>query len=118
MPTKYSAETVLTDIEKIVRVWADNPTFTLGEVTLQNVQAKIAEARQKIDQLEDLRMQSTTLTNSLNERVSELAAIRTRGLSGFRAVFGPNSTQYKLAGGTPSSERHRPASKKGGSGKS
>jgi hypothetical protein len=114
MPTKYSIDAVLNDIERIVRVWTDNPTFTLGEVTLQNLQAKIVELRQKRDQLEALRMQLIALTNDLSEGAAELAGIRTRALSGYRAVYGPNSTQYELAGGTPASERKRAVRKGGG----
>lgn len=115
MPSKYSVDSVLTDIERIARVWADNPTFTLGEVTLQVLQAKIAAMQQKRDQLEDLRMQMTALTNDLNNKTAELAAIRTRALSGFRAVYGPDSTQYEQGGGTPTSERKRATRKKSGS---
>ena len=115
MPTKYSVDSVLTGCERIERVWADNPTFSLGEVTLQKLQAKIAETQQKRDQLETLRMQMTALTNDLNNGAGELAAIRTRALSGLRAVFGPNSTQYEQGGGTPTNERKRPKRKSGGS---
>jgi hypothetical protein len=114
MPSIYPIDIVLANIERIVRVWTDNPTFTLGEVTLQNLQAKIAEVRQKHEQLEALRMQVTALTNDLNRKVNELAAIKTRALSGYRAVYGPNSTQYELAGGTPASERKRAVRKGGG----
>lgn len=111
MPSRYSTDSVITDCERITRVWADNPTFSLGEVTLAGLQAKIAEARQKREQLETLRMQTTALSNELEERTTELASIRTRALSGFRAVFGPNSTQYEQAGGTRQSEVRRPARK-------
>jgi hypothetical protein len=113
MASKYSVDAVIEEIEKIARVWVDNPTFTLGEVTLQNLQAKITDAKQKREQLEDLRMQLTALTDDLNNIISILAGIRTRALSGYRAVYGPNSTQYKQAGGTPTSEHRRPARKNG-----
>jgi hypothetical protein len=115
MPTKYSIDSVLAGIERIARVWVDNPTFTLGEVTLQSLQANIVELRRKRDQVEDLRMQLTGHTNDLNTKTAELAAIRTRALSGLRATYGPNSTQYEQGGGTPSSERRRPSRKGGGS---
>lgn len=115
MPTKYSIDSVLAGIERIARVWADNPTFTLGEVTLQSLQAKIAELRQKREQVEDLRMQLTGHTNDLSTKVAEVAAIRTRALSGLRATYGPNSKQYEQGGGTPASERRRPSRKGGGS---
>jgi hypothetical protein len=114
MPTKHSADSVLAECERIARVWADNPTFTLGEVTLQSLQALIAEAREKRGRVEDLRMQLTGQTNDLNAMIAALAAIRTRALSGYRATYGPNSKQYELAGGTPPAERKRPSRKGGG----
>jgi DNA repair ATPase RecN len=113
---KYSVEAVLADTERIERVWTDNPTFTLGEVTLQNLKDKRAALRQKRDQLESLRMQVVALTNDLNSGAAELETIRTRALSGLRAVYGPNSTQYEQGGGTRTSERRRPSRKKNGDG--
>ena len=113
MPSKYPVEAVLADGERVVRVWMDNPTFTLGEVTLQSLQTKIASVRQKRDQLEALRMQVTALTNELNEAINDLASINTRAKSGVRAVYGPNSTQYEQVGGVRQSERKRPTRKNG-----
>ena len=115
MPNRYTIESVLTECDKIVRVWTDNPTFALGEITLAGLQAEIAGAREKRERLEALRMQLTALNNDLNEAASRLAAKRTRALSGLRAVYGPNSTQYEQGGGTRQSEKRR-TTRKGGSG--
>ncbi|MDT7543026.1 MAG: hypothetical protein QOE33_2930 [Acidobacteriota bacterium] len=118
MPTKYPVDTVLSNSERIARVWADNPTFTLGEVTLKSLQDKIASVREKRERLEGLKMQVTALSNELGGEISELAGIYTRGLSGLRAVYGPNSTQYEQGGGTRTDERRRAARKKNGDPKS
>ena len=112
MPTKYPFDSVLTDSEQIARVWTENPTFALNEITLAKLQTKISDARQKRDRIETLRTQLTALSNELNEQTAELASINTRSRSGFRAFFGPDSTQYEQAGGTRASERKRPAKKK------
>ena len=114
MPSRYKLDTVLADCERIARVWTDNPTFSLGEVTLAGFQGKITGARQKREQLATLRMQVAALSNELEEDTTELASIRTRALSGLRAVFGPNSTQYEQGGGTRQSER-RKSTRRGGS---
>lgn len=116
MARKYSVDAVLADTERIERVWTANPTFSLGEITLQSLKDKIATLRQKRDQLENVRMQAVALTNEVNASAGELDAIRTRALSGLRAVYGPNSTQYEQGGGTPTSERRRPSPKKKGGG--
>ncbi len=111
MPTKYSPDSVIADSEQITRVWAENPTFGLGEVTLVVLQSKIDELRQKRNQIEALRTELTAHLNELNEKTGQLADINTRARSGFRATYGPDSTQYEQAGGTRRSERKRPTKK-------
>ena len=112
MPGKYSFDSIIADSEQIARVWTENPTFPLGEVTLTDLQSKITAIRQKRDQVETLRMQSAALTNELNSLSAEMATIVSRARSGFRATYGPDSSQYEQAGGTRASERKRPKPKK------
>jgi hypothetical protein len=112
MPSKYNFNVTITESEQIARVWTDNPTFTLGEVTLANLLSKLLSVRQKRDQAETLRTQLTGITNELSEQIGELASINTRARSGFRAAYGPDSSQYEQAGGTRASERKRPSKKK------
>jgi hypothetical protein len=112
MPTKYPFDAVLSDSEQITRVWTDNPSFALGEITLPKLQTRITDARQKRDQIETLRTQLTALSNELTQQTNELASINTRARSGFRAFFGPDSTQYEQAGGTRASARKRHTPKK------
>ena len=112
MPGKYTFDSTVADSEQIARVWAENPTFTLGEITLAGLQSKIASVRQKRDQIETLRTQLTALSNELSEQIAEMASINTRARSGFRAIYGPDSSQYEQAGGTRASERKRPKPRK------
>lgn len=105
-------DAIIADGEQITRVWAENPSFTLGEITLPILQSKITSLRQKRDQVESLRTQMTALTNDLSAQSAEMTSINRRARSGFRAVFGPDSSQYEQVGGTRSSERRRRSSKK------
>jgi hypothetical protein len=111
MPSKYPLDTVLADSEQIVRVWTENPSFSLGEIKLTDLQSKITEVRVQHDQIETMRTQLTALSNELGSKTNELAGINTRARSGFRAVYGPDSSQYEQAGGTRQSERKRPTKK-------
>jgi hypothetical protein len=114
MPKGKSLDDVIAAAEKIVRVWEANPTFTLGDLTLVVFKAELDALREQRGQLEEARRQVTNLVNSTNEQGDKVNENITRALSGIRAVFGPDSTQYDEAGGTRRSERKTPKSKKGG----
>jgi hypothetical protein len=104
-------ESLLADAEQIERVWTANPSFSLGDITLAQFQTKITELRAARGKAEALRTQLTAAVNDANERSDDLAALVTRARSGFRAFYGPDSTQYEQAGGTRASDRKRPARK-------
>jgi hypothetical protein len=107
MPKNKTIDAILAEAEQIARVWANNPTFSLGELTLAQLQAKIASLRAKQTHLQDLRTQVTAATNDTNTEGDDVNALITRVRSGIRAVFGPDSNQYEQAGGTRQSERKR-----------
>lgn len=107
MPKNKTIDAILAEAEQIARVWADNPTFSLGELTLTQLQAKIASLRAKRDHVQDLRTQLTAATNDTNTEGDDVNSLITRIRGGIRAVFGPDSNQYEQAGGTRQSERKR-----------
>lgn len=104
-------DTVLAEAEQIARVWADNPNFVLGDLTLVQFQAMITDLRNLRSTTETLRTQLTAAINAANSKALAVTDAVTRARSGFRAFFGPDSTQYEQAGGTRRSERKRPARK-------
>lgn len=111
MAKSKSTDAILAEAEQIARVWAANPTFSLGDLTLAQFQAMTTDLRAKRDQTQQLRTQLTSLVNDTNAGGDAVSNIITRARSGFRAVFGPDSTQYEQAGGTRASERKRTARK-------
>jgi hypothetical protein len=114
MPRSKSLDDTIGEAEKIDRVWDANPTFSLGDLTREKFKTELGALRGARTQLEEAKRQVTNLSNSTNERAAVINSYITRALSGVRAVFGPDSTQYEEAGGTRSSERK--ASKKKGPG--
>lgn len=114
MPRWKSFEVILDEADKIDRVWDANPTFALGDLTREKFKEELSALREKRGELEEAKRQVTNLTNLTNEKAESVTANITRALSGIRAVFGPDSTQYEEAGGTRSSERKSPKTKKGG----
>ncbi|MCA1593968.1 MAG: hypothetical protein LC754_15215 [Acidobacteria bacterium] len=112
MTRSQSLDDVIASAEKIVRVWEANPTFTLGEVTLAKFKAGLDDLRDSRTQTEEARRRVTELVNATNGKTEDVSGITTRALSGIRAVYGPDSSQYEEAGGTRSSERKKKAASK------
>jgi hypothetical protein len=96
---------MLSDGEQLVRVWTANPTFSMGETTLQTVQDMLADLRLKKTELEEARTLLTRLVDAANDKVREVNQTLVRARYGVRATFGPDSTQYGQVGGTRLSER-------------
>ncbi|MDT7690005.1 MAG: hypothetical protein QOE46_2764 [Acidobacteriota bacterium] len=112
MAKGQSLDAVIAAAERIVRMWEANPTFSLGEVTLATFKASLEELRALKAHGEELRTQLATVTNNTDAKRAEVNSISTRAVSGVRAVFGPDSNQYEEVGGTRSSERKKPSTKK------
>ena len=63
------------------------------------------------DKTRDRFRRGVALKNKRDALASELSELVTRTKSGFRAIYGPDSTQYEQAGGTRKSERAKPTRK-------
>jgi hypothetical protein len=100
-------DAILAEGEQIVRVWEANPTFTLGEITLPKLKEMLEDLRTSRKLTDETRTLLTRLINETNGKAKGITAVVTRALSGFRAQFGPNSSQYEQAGGTRSDERKK-----------
>lgn len=96
---------VLESAAKIKATWTSNPTFKLGDITLAtftDLFDKVAEAEATID---GKRHELQGLLDQRDDNARSLQELTSRSLSGFRAVYGPDSAQYDQAGGTRRSER-------------
>jgi hypothetical protein len=109
MPRKVAVDKALNDAEKILRVWEANPTFTVGEITLAKFRAQVETLRSQRAKVETKKTELIAESNALNDQAVGVSDVNTRALSGIRADFGPNSTEYEQAGGTRTDERRRPA---------
>jgi hypothetical protein len=109
-----SLDSVIEGAEKVIRVWEENPTFSLGEITLVKLKDMLEELKTLRTQRDNLRAELGSVTNDLDDKRGEVTGVVSRALSGVRAVFGPNSNQYEKAGGTRPVDRKKPKSKKGG----
>jgi hypothetical protein len=112
MPKKgKSFDDILSDAERLIRVWTENPKLSLGDVTRESFQAQVSGFKSNRAINEELRMQLTRGINEVNDEAGEIQSINTRALSGARAQFGQDSSQYEQLGGTRASERKPPKKK-------
>ena len=103
----------------IEKVWSKNPTMTLGKegdpknpkVTHADFIAVKSEIEGYGTQIETLRTQLEDLINQRNDSSKVLNEYNTRAFSAIRGIFGPDSSEYEMAGGTRSSERKTPVRK-------
>jgi hypothetical protein len=103
--TRVNIPDVFNAADKIKATWAANPTFTRGDITLASfttAHATVTEADATIDAK---RHELQGLLDKRDDDARKLHDLSTRALSGFRAVYGPDSPQYVQAGGTRRSER-------------
>ena len=107
-------DTILAEAEQIVRVWDANKSFAMGEVTLDSMEGSVSALRALRDMVEDKRTDLTALLNQLHDNSKQLSKTCARARAGFRATYGPDSSQYEQAGGTRESERKK-TGRKGGS---
>ena len=111
MPKGKSYDDIAFDAERLIRVWTDNDDFALGDVTLTPFKTRVAGFKTKRATVDDLRTQLTRAVNEVSDEAKAISAINTRALSGARAQYGPDSSQYEQLGGTRASER-KPRKKK------
>lgn len=110
MPRK-TIDDVIADLEKIFSVFSSKTNFTVGEITTQSLGATIQGLRAKNTELENAKALAARLVNEITAGLAEAAQVQTRGLSGIRAAFGPDSSEYEQAGGVRTSERKTRATK-------
>ncbi len=108
MSTKIQITKLQQEGGQICKVWADNTDFKMGEVTAAKFTAACDGLRDAHNEVETKKLELTAL---INERESQANAVRdliVRARSGFKSVYGLDSTQYQQAGGTRKSDRKRP----------
>jgi hypothetical protein len=100
-----SFDDIEADADQLVRVWTDNPSLALGDVTRTAFQTMLATFRAARSNSESLRTQLTASVNETNTQGKAIQDLTVRARSGARAQFGPDSTQYEQLGGTRTSDR-------------
>ena len=100
MPTKMSVDRVLADTAQIINAWEANPDYSLGNLTLADLKGKHAALLAAKSAVDTKNTELTALLNQRDQLAGEASGLASRLRSGFRAFYGPDSSQYKQAGGT------------------
>ena len=112
MGGRKTVDTVIAEAERLVQVWGENAKFSMGDLTLEGLRTEITKLRNLRQSRDEARTSLTKLIDNTNDQMKVLEGFNTRGRSGMKAIFGPDSTQYAQVGGKRQSERKPKSSKK------
>ena len=108
MSTKAEITKLQQDGTQICKVWTDNADFKMGEVTLTKFTVACDALRDAHNEVEAKKLELTALINEREAQANVVQDLIVRARSGFKSVYGLDSTQYEQAGGTRKSDRKRP----------
>lgn len=95
-------------MDRMIQIWEKlGPEKVMGDLSLQIVRDKIAERQQAKDQQLLTASADSTARIKLRSEDKEVYDMSVQTLQAVVFLFGANSPEYKLAGGTPLSERGR-----------
>jgi hypothetical protein len=112
MPNNKTVDNVIAEAERLALVWSENNSFAMGEITLAKLRIEIDKLRNLKQSRDEMRIQLSKLVDDTKDQLKLVDSINTRGRSGMKAVFGPDSAQYAQVGGTRKSERKARTAKK------
>lgn len=112
MANKKTVDSVISDADRLAQVWGENAKFSLGDVTLDGLKGEVDKLRALKQNRDETRTKLSKLIDDTNDQMKLVDGYNTRGRSGMKAIFGPDSAQYAQVGGTRLSERKSPSSKK------
>ena len=111
MSTKLQITRLQAEGAKISKVWTDNADFKMGDVTAAKFTSACDALRDSHNEVEAKKLELTALVNERESAANTVRDLAVRARSGFKSVYGTDSTQYEQAGGTRKSDRKRPVRK-------
>ena len=85
-----------------------------AEISAAEMGAKIAELETAVSELDALNAERTRLVNVKAEKADAASDYIVRARAAVKGIFGPDSSEYDMIGGTRSSERKKPKYENGG----
>jgi hypothetical protein len=112
MTKKFYAPDFLHQAATLVRAWSQiDMKLVIGNLTVASLSVEIEKAQALDIEISDL---ETTLLNKRNQRDEVYANVwdgMKRVRAAIKGIYGDNSSQYEMVGGTRMSERKSPSRK-------
>ena len=112
MPKKFYPTDLLNQAQSVRGAWMQiNNNLAFGDLTIANMAAEMEMARTLDEELDRL---ETALVNKRNERDMRYEKVwqqMKRVRSAIKGIYGDDSPQYEMVGGTRMSERKSPSRK-------
>jgi hypothetical protein len=112
MTSKSYPSDILAQAQAVTEAWKKmDPSLTIGELTAASLVADLEQARQNQAQLDALDAQMTDARNQRDACNTSLWEKIKRVRAGVKGIYGDDSSQYEMIGGTRLSER-KPTARK------
>ena len=112
MTDAKTVDAAIGEAERLAQVWSENVNFSIGDLTLDGFKLEIDKLRNLKHSRDESRVRLSKLVDDTNDQKKLIEGINSRGRSGMRASFGPDSAQYSQVGGTRASKRKPVARRK------
>ena len=97
---------ILEKLQAAIAAWKSiDPNLKVGSLSLDDMQAILEQGKALRNQINSLEIQLTNLRNQRDEVYGTGWKQITRMRSGVKAIYGDDSSEYEMAGGTRLSER-------------
>ncbi len=109
MPSRLYPTDIVPQTQAVLDAWRQiDPALTIGELAQAALEADLSQAAPIQSQMNVLEAQLTDLRNRRDVLYSGMWDKLKRVRSGVKAIYGDDSSQYEVIGGTRLSERKSP----------
>jgi hypothetical protein len=109
MPSKKYPTDITDETQAVLEAWREiDPALQIGGLALATLEAELSQARAVYAQIDALDARFTDLRNQRDVLGQELWDKLKRVRAGVKGLFGDDSSQYEMMGGTRLSDRKRP----------
>lgn len=109
MARKRSPTDTIEQIQIALEAWKQiNPELQIGTLSQTDLETQLTESRQLSVQFDALEVQLTHLRNQRDQVLWDSWQMLKRFRNGVKAIYGDDSSEYEMVGGTRMSERKSP----------